>query len=128
MRIAILFFTCLIVVNTVYCTKKSKASTSKGRGGKSRIKRAATPSQTPKSGAGIRLSRKKRSVPPDEPFSEVPMSTDGKSKATTSKGHGGNSRIKRADIRPAATDRELQKPESGAVIPVKRKKRSVPQD
>ncbi|KAK6624616.1 hypothetical protein RUM44_011475 [Polyplax serrata] len=119
MRIAILFLTCLIVVNTVHCTRKSKASTSKGRGGNSKGKRATTVLQKPKSGAAIGVSRKKRSVQPEEPFSEVPKSTDGKSKASTSKGRGGNSRIKRA-----AT--ELKKPKSGAGIPVSRKKRSAP--
>ncbi|KAK6642521.1 hypothetical protein RUM43_004023 [Polyplax serrata] len=119
MRIAIFFLMCLIVVNTVYCTRKSKASTSKGRGGNSRIKRADTQLQKPKTGDGIGLSRKKRSVPPDVPFSKVPKSTHGKSEAGTSKGRGGNSRVKRA-----AT--ELKKPKSGAGIPVGRKKRSAP--
>ncbi|KAK6642526.1 hypothetical protein RUM43_004028 [Polyplax serrata] len=120
MRIAILFLTGLIVVNTVYCTRKSKASTSKGRGGNSRINRADTQLQKPKTGDGIGLSRKKRSVPPDVPFSEEPKSKDGKSQASTSKGHGGNSRVKRGAI-----DREVQKPKSGGGIGLSRKKRSV---
>ncbi|KAK6624615.1 hypothetical protein RUM44_011474 [Polyplax serrata] len=125
MRIAILFLTCLIVVNTVHCTRKSKGSTSKGRGGNSRITRAATDIQKPKSGAGIPVSRKKRSAPAGEAVPEVPKSTDGKSKASTSKGRGGNSRVKRGAIRPTAIDRELQQPKSGAGISVSRKKRSV---
>ncbi|KAK6642524.1 hypothetical protein RUM43_004026 [Polyplax serrata] len=115
----------IIEVNAVQT--RSKARTSKGRGGNSRIKRATTELQKPKSGASIGVSRKKRSVTPDVPFSEVPKSTHGKSQASTSKGRGGNSRVKRGAIRPAAIDRELQKP-SGAGIPVRRKKRSVPQD
>ncbi|KAK6642522.1 hypothetical protein RUM43_004024 [Polyplax serrata] len=126
MRIAILFFMCLIVVNAVQT--RSKASTSKGRGGNSRIKRGTTELQKPKSGAGIRVSRKKRSAPAGEALSDVPESTHGKSQASTSKDRGGNSRVKRGAIRPAAIDRELQKPTSGAGIPVRRKKRSVPQD
>ncbi|KAK6624611.1 hypothetical protein RUM44_011470 [Polyplax serrata] len=119
MRIAILFLTCLIIVNTVHCTRKSKASTSKGRGGNSKGKRATTVLQKPKSGAAIGVSRKKRSVQPEERFSEVPKSTGGKSKGSTSKGRGGKSRIKRA-----ATP--IQTPKSGAGIPVSRKKRSAP--
>ncbi|KAK6642525.1 hypothetical protein RUM43_004027 [Polyplax serrata] len=126
MRIAILFLTCLIVVNTVYCTRKSKTSTSKGRGGNSRVKGATTVLKKPKSGAGIPVSRKKRSVPPEEPFSEVPKSTGVKSKASTSKGRAGNSRTRRAATRSYdVLDTELQKPKSGAGIPVSRKKRSV---
>ncbi|KAK6642523.1 hypothetical protein RUM43_004025 [Polyplax serrata] len=121
MRIAILFLTCLIVVNTVYCTRKSKTSTSKGRGGNSRVKRGTTQLQKPKTGDGIAVSRKKRSVPAGVALSDVPESTHGKSQAGTSKGRGGNSRVKRGAI-----DREVQKPKSGAGIPVDRKKRSAP--
>ncbi|KAK6624614.1 hypothetical protein RUM44_011473 [Polyplax serrata] len=115
MRIAILFLTCLIVVNAVHT--RSKASTSKGRGGNSKGKRATAVLQKPKGGAGIPVSRKKRSDPAGEAVSEVSKSTDGNSQASTSKGRGGNSRVKRA-----ATS--IQTPKSGDAIGVGRKKRS----